>query len=194
MSKVLIAGIGNVLLGDDGIGPFTIKVLESQYDFPDNVELADLGTPGLDLPVHVGGADAVILIDSAKFGGEAGDIRLFRKEEILRDPPRVRIDPHSPALRESLSFLEMMETMPRELLLVGMQGRCFAPGSTLSTPVRLCIPHIIDVVRRELHRLNVWCVPKASVKPPATWWDSLRPKTAGKAFSSCTEKISSYVR
>ena len=42
MSKVLIAGIGNALPGDDGVGPFAIKVLESQYEFPDNVEVADL--------------------------------------------------------------------------------------------------------------------------------------------------------
>ena len=181
MSKVLIAGIGNVLLGDDGIGPFTIKVLESQYDFPDNVELADLGTPGLDLPVHVAGADAAILVDSAKFGGEAGDIRLFRNQEILSHPPRARIDPHSPALTESLSLLELMGAMPRELLMIGMQGGHFEPGTTLSTPVRLCIPHIIDAVRRELLRLNVRCVPKASLKPPATWWDSRPPKLSGSA-------------
>jgi len=174
MSKVLIAGIGNVLLGDDGVGPFVIKVLESQYDFPDNVELADLGTPGLDLPVHLAGADAVILVDSAKFGGEAGAIRLFRKQEILRNPPRARIDPHSPALTESISLLELMGAMPRELLMIGMQGSRFEPGSTLSTRVRDCIPHIIDAVRRELHRLNIWCAPKACVKPLETWWDSRR--------------------
>ena len=176
MSKVLIAGIGNVLLGDDGVGPFVIKVLESEYDFADGVELADLGTPGLDLPVHLGGADAVILVDSAKLEGEAGDIRLFRKQEILSCPPRARIDPHSPALTESLSLLELMGAMPHELLMIGMQGGHFEPGTTLSTPVRHCIPHIIDAVRRELRRLNVWCVPKATVKPPATWWESLRPK------------------
>ena len=181
MSKVLIAGIGNVLLGDDGVGPFVIKVLESEYDFADSVQLADLGTPGLDLPVHLSGADAVILVDSAKLGGEAGDIRLFRKQEILSSPPRTRIDPHSPALSESICLLDLMGSMPQEFLMIGMQGRDFAPGSTLSTPVRLCIPHIIDAVRRELHRLNVWCVPKASVKPPATWWDALRPKTVGRA-------------
>ena len=181
MSKVLIAGIGNVLLGDDGIGPFTIKVLESQYDFTDDVELADLGTPGLDLPVHFAGADAVIVVDSAKFGGEAGDIRLFRKHEILSHPHRVRMDPHSPALTESISLLELMGAMPREFLMIGMQGRCFDPGAKLSTPVRLCIPHVIDAVRRELHRLNAWCGPKESVKPPATWWDALRPKTVGRA-------------
>ena len=56
-----------MLLGDDGIGSFVIKVLESQYDFPDNVELADLGTPALDFPVHLVCADVLILVDSAKF-------------------------------------------------------------------------------------------------------------------------------
>lgn len=172
MTKVLIAGIGNVLLGDDGVGPFAIKVLESQYDFADSVELADLGTPGLDLPVHLAGADAVILVDSAKLGGEAGAIRLFRKQEILRNPPRVRLDPHSPALMESIALVELMGMMPRELLMIGVQGSRFEPGSTLSTRVRDCIPHIIDAVRRELHRLNIWCAPKACAQPPGTWWES----------------------
>jgi hydrogenase maturation protease len=46
VKKVLIARIGNVLLGDDGVGPFAIKVLEAEYNFQDNVEIADLGTPG----------------------------------------------------------------------------------------------------------------------------------------------------
>ena len=182
MSKVLIAGIGNVLLGDDGLGPFAIKVLESEYDFPDNVELADLGTPGLDLPAHLAGADALILVDSAKLGGEAGDIRLFRRQELLRDRPRARIDPHSPALSESIFLLELMGAMPRELLMIGMQGSSFEPGSTLSTRVRLSIPHIIDAVRRELYRLNVWCAPKAKHHAPGIWWDSLRPEASSKAL------------
>jgi hydrogenase maturation protease len=169
--RLLIAGIGNVLLGDDGVGPFVIKVLESQYDFAESVELADLGTPGLDLPVYFSGADAVILIDSAKFGGEAGAMRMFRKDEIVGTPPRARIDPHSPALRESISLVELTGAMPRELLLIGVEGRGFEPGSPLSTPVRQSIPMVIDAVRRELYRLHAWCEPKASAGIPAVWWD-----------------------
>lgn len=176
MNKILIAGMGNVLLGDDGIGPYAIEVLKSQYDFPEIVELADLGTPGLDLAAHLAGADAVILVACAEFSGAAGDIRLFRKQEILRIPPRARIDPHSPALRGSLSVLELMGAMPRELLMIGMQGSRFEKGSTLSTWVRHCIPHIVDAVRRELRRLNAGCVPKEGVKASRTWWDSLRPR------------------
>ena len=171
MSKVLIAGIGNVLLGDDGVGPFVIKLLEARYDFPENVELADLGTPALDLPLHLSGADAVILVDSANFSGAPGDIRLFRKADILRIPPRLRIDPHSPALSESLAQLELMGNMPSDLLLIGMQGRQFDAGSTLSPAVRQCVPHIIDAVTRELYRLGVRCVPKSKAMWPRIWWD-----------------------
>jgi hydrogenase maturation protease len=171
MRKLLIAGIGNVLLGDDGVGPFVIRLLEARYDFPEDVELADLGTPALDLPLHLSGADAVILIDSAKFGGAPGDIRLFRKDEILRIPPRPRSDPHSPALRESLSQLELMGMMPGELLLIGMQGSHFGVGPALSSVVRQCIPHVIDAVLRELYRLDVWWEPKSSIVPPDIWWD-----------------------
>jgi len=182
MSRVVIAGIGNVLLGDDGIGPFAMKVLESEYDFPDHVELADLGTSALDMPVRLEGSDAVILVDSARFGGAAGDIRLFRKHEILRDSPSVRVDPNAPPLKESIARMEFMGLMPRELLLIGMQGGRFEPGLGLSTPVRLCIPHIIDAVLRELRRLDIWCAPKASAKPPRVWWDSLRLRTIGRAL------------
>jgi len=171
MNRVLIAGIGNVLLGDDGVGPFAIKVLESQFDFPDNVELADLGTPSLDLPLHLSRANALILVDSARFGGEAGSIRLFRNREILQSAPRARVDTHSPALVESIALTELMGMLPRELLMIGVQGKRFEPGSALSRPVRQCIPHVVDAVRRELYRLGVLCEPKVDAAAPRVWWE-----------------------
>jgi len=173
MSKLLIAGIGNVLLGDDGVGPYFIKMLESQYEFHYCVELADLGTPGLDLPLYLSGADAVILVDSAGFGGEAGAIRLFRKQDLLRSAPRTRIDPHSPALVESIALAELMGTLPSELLMIGVQGSRFEPGLPLSRPVRQCFPHVVDAVRRELYRLSVWCEPRANAEEPHVWWDRI---------------------
>lgn len=171
MRKLLIAGIGNVLLGDDGVGPFVIKLIEARYEFGEGVELADLGTPALDLPMHLDGLDAVILIDSANFGGVPGDIRLFRKKEILRIPPRARIDPHSPALRESLSQLELMGKMPDDLVLIGIQGSRFVAGSALSPPVRQCVPHVIDSVLREVHRLKLWGAQRVNARRPGIWWD-----------------------
>jgi hydrogenase maturation protease len=168
---LLIAGIGDVLLGDAGIGPFIIKVLKARYDVPENVEFAEFGTHPLELPRHVSGADTVILVNSANFRGAPGDVRLFRKNEILRISPPPRIDPYSPALRESLSHLDAMGRMPSELLLIAVQGRHFGPGSILSPAVRQSIPHVIDAVVRELYRRDVRCEAKATAARPRIWWD-----------------------
>lgn len=172
MNKVLVAGLGNVLMGDDGIGPFVIRRMESQYDFPENVELADLGTPGFDLPVYLSSARAVILVDSARLDGEAGSIRLFRKSDVFRDPPRTRLDPHSPALKESLFFVEQIGQMPSDFLLVGVQGSRFDLGTGLSVSVRETVPHVIDAVLRELHRLNSPAYAAKRPRRPGIWWDS----------------------
>ena len=64
MKRVLIAGIGNVLLGDDGLGPYVLHQLEAAYTFEEGVKLEDLGTPALDFIDHLAGLDALIVVDS----------------------------------------------------------------------------------------------------------------------------------
>src|SRR5579864_800479 len=98
MKKVLIGGIGNVLLGDDGVGPYVARFLAAQYEFEDGVEVADLGTPALDLIDHISGRDAVILIDAVSTEATPGTVLLYRKADIVRQTPVTRMDPHSPAL------------------------------------------------------------------------------------------------
>jgi hypothetical protein len=61
--------------------------------------------------------------------------------------------------------------MPEVLLLIGMQGSGFEAGAPISSPVRQCVPHVIDAVLRELHRLNVWYEPKAKAAHPGIWWE-----------------------
>ena len=57
MKNILVAGIGSVLLGDDGIGPYVVRMLEANYAFDEGVEIEDLGTPALDLIDHIAGLD-----------------------------------------------------------------------------------------------------------------------------------------
>lgn len=135
--RILIGGIGNVLLGDDAIGPYVVRLLESEFSFDDNVEIADLGTPALDLTHRIVGLDAVILVDCmAPCDHPPGTILLFRTEDILRVQPAQRLDPHSPALSECLMTAEMLGASPRELLLIGIVGECFEPGRPLSHAVQ----------------------------------------------------------
>ena len=67
---ILIAGIGNILLQDDGLGPQAIAQLEAHHQFGDEVELLDLGTPTLDFVDYLRGRDILVLIDALAGGGE----------------------------------------------------------------------------------------------------------------------------
>jgi hydrogenase maturation protease len=169
MTKLLIAGVGNTLCGDLGIGPFAIQVLKTLYEFQEGVVLADLGTSLGELPPYFSRGDMVILIESIDFRGASGDIRLFRGQNGLRNL-QSGSGQHSDSGRIALPHAELTGPMEDQFLLIGVKGTRFETGSKLSKPVRQCIPHILDAVRRELYRVNVWCEPKANARSSDVWW------------------------
>lgn len=175
MKRVLIGGIGNVLAGDDGVGPYTVRLLDSRYDFFEGVEVADLGTPGLDLAADLSTTDAVILVDSVRTGEPAGSVTLYRKEDMLRHRPALTgIDAHSLALTESLFLADMVGRAPEDLLLIGISGQQFDSGPGLSEPVRKAVDHAILLVIVELDRLGVQYANKGSPAQAKAWWEPLR--------------------
>jgi hydrogenase maturation protease len=154
MKTALIGGIGNVLLGDDGIGPYVMRLLESLYSFEQNVEVADIGTPALDLTHQIVGLHALILVDSVVGDDPPGTIVFYRKEDIVRAAPAQRLDPHSPALSECLMTAEMLGAGPENVLLVGIVGACYDPGCPLTEAVAPSVGRVIDAILRELERLG----------------------------------------
>lgn len=170
MRKALIGGIGNVLLGDDGVGPYVVRILESMYAFDESVEIVDLGTPALDLTHQIVGLKALILVDSVASDDPAGTLALYTKEEILRETPAERLDPHSPALSECLMTAAMLGAMPQNVLLVGISGKCYEPGNPLSPAVRQAVGPAIDAILQELQRLGFVFEKKASPDEPGIWW------------------------
>lgn len=175
MKKALIGGIGNVLLGDDSVGPYVVRLLESMYAFDEDVEIADLGTPALDLTHRIVGLHSLILVDSATSSDvsddePAGTIQFYRKEDILRETPAQRVDPHSPALSECLMTAEMLGAGPEHVLLVGIVGKCLEPGEPLSAAVRESVEPAIDAILQELQRLGFAFRKKASPDEPGIWW------------------------
>jgi hydrogenase maturation protease len=173
VKTALIGGIGNVLLGDDGVGPYVLRLLDSQYAFGDNVKLVDLGTPALDLTHQIMGLDAVILVDSVASDDPAGTIALYRKDDIVREVPAERLDPHSPALSECLLTAEMLAASPKSLLLVGIAGETFEPGSPLSTPVQQAVEQAIGSVLAELDRLGFSYQKRLLPNEPGIWWGEI---------------------
>ncbi len=170
MRNALIGGIGNVLLGDDGVGPYVLRILESMYSFEEGIELADLGTPALDLTHQIVGLKALILVDAVASDDCPGTLTLYRKEDILREAPEQRLDPHSPALSECLLTAAMLGAMPEHVLLVGITGKCYEPGHPLSAAVRQSVGPAMDAILQELLQLGFGFQRKLSPDEPGIWW------------------------
>lgn len=166
-----IVGLGNVLMADDAFGPYFTHWLGAHYELPREVEVQDLGTPGLDLYPHLVHRDLVIIADTVRSDGEAGEVRQYRREEILRHSPQARISPHDPGLKEALLSLEFAGLDPREVLLVGV-----VPASTnstigLSPAVQGALEAAGEAVVDELRRQGFGITRRAQPLPLDLWWE-----------------------
>jgi len=189
LKRVLIGGIGNVLLSDDGVGPYVVRILAARYEFEAGVEIVDLGTPALNVIDHFAANDAVILIDSIDTDAEPGTVVLYRKADIMRLNPGVRMDPHSPALVDALLSAEMFGVAASDVLLVGIEAETFEVGCDLSQPVTVAMELAIAEVLHELDRLSI---PYRLRQQPAElgiWWATTTNASSGdRAIGSSAVK------
>jgi hydrogenase maturation protease len=168
--NILIGGIGSVLLGDDGVGPYVARLLEARYVFEDGVEIDDLGTPALDLIDRISGKDAVILIDSINTDVAPGTVVLYRKADIMRQRPAVRMDPHAPALMEAILSAELFGVAPAEVLLVGIKAESFDIGCNLSETVSASLDEVIALVLAELDQFHIEYRLREHPAEVGIWW------------------------
>jgi hydrogenase maturation protease len=169
-APIRILGIGNVLMGDDGFGPYVVAVLESRYDLPDHVELVDGGTPGLDFLPYISHARSVMVIDTVSSKGDPGSLKLYRDGEIIGSAPPPRLTPHQPGLRESLMATELSDASPEEMILIGVIPETLEQGTTLSEPVQAAVEDVVHTVIGELDRLGVTAEPRETALDPELWW------------------------
>ncbi len=99
--------------------------------FPPNVEVADLGGPGLDLAVHVSSADVVLLVDALR-GAPPGTIEVHDLTAEGPSAPNVRLDTHAPGIRASIQTARLEAGKPGHARLIGLAGLSFEHGTHLS--------------------------------------------------------------
>lgn len=169
-ARVRVLGLGNVLMGDDGAGPWIVEELLARWTFPAGVAVADLGTPGLDLIPFLAGCETLVLVDTVKSDGPPGTLKLYRKEEILRHPPGPRVSPHDPGVKEALLTLELAGGAPSEVILVGIVPGAVEKSVTLSSAVRAAVGAAAGEVVRLLGEMGLPPSPRPDPKPVEPWW------------------------
>ena len=135
--NVLIAGVGNRLMGDDGFGPRVIDLLSSA-PLPENVEVRDLGTAGLAIATDLSDYDLVVFIDSVNVEGEPG--RLHKWDVVVEGSVGdvaglSRFTLHEVGLDGMLKLSKAMGTLPPRVILIGCKPESLKPGLELSPGV-----------------------------------------------------------
>lgn len=169
--KVRVLGLGNVLMGDDAAGPWVIEELTANWEFPPEVEVVDVGTPGLDLVPYLGGVESVLIVDTVKSDGPPGRIRVYEREQLFARPAQPRVSPHDPGLGETLFTLTLAGSAPRDVTLVGIVPGPVEKRIGLSPGVREAVPAAAAAVLERLKMLGFEPRRRADAIPPSPWWE-----------------------
>ena len=139
--QIRIIGIGNPLMGDDGIGIAAIEQLQ-QEQLPPNVELIDGGCGGLNLLPLLAECQQALIIDAADFGAPPGTIKILNNADLDQIPPQPnRLSSHQPGLAEILFFSKKLRQLPK-LNLIFMQAISVGSSSALSPQVMVYLPNL----------------------------------------------------
>lgn len=114
---ILILGLGNLLLGDEGVGVHLARRLQSR-PLPPEVEVIDGGTGGFELFMHCRDRKKIIIVDAAQIAAEAGAVFCFSAEEALQQP-RPAFSAHEGGVYELLHFLQILRPQP-EVIIYGV--------------------------------------------------------------------------
>jgi hydrogenase maturation protease len=147
-SPLLILGLGNVLLRDDGVGSAAVAALTDQYEAPDRVSVLDGGTLGLALLPYLEDAASVILVDAIKADAPPGTLVRLTGDEV---GPAVatRLSPHQIGVADLLDGAHWRNRYPSRVLLLGVVPESLDLELGLSPRVAAALPHLVECVVEE---------------------------------------------
>jgi hydrogenase maturation protease len=148
--KIVILGIGNVILRDEGVGVHAVRELEGR-DLPPRVQVIDGGTALMDLLTVIQEAERIIVIDALKGGGEAGTIYRVTPDDLMAETERA-LSLHQVGLLEVLGMVKQLGGDP-QVVIIGVEPKEISWGMELTPEVEARLPRVIDAVFEELRGL-----------------------------------------
>jgi len=113
--KIGIAGIGNLLLRDEGFGVHVVHYLQENYEFPEIVEIQDIGTAGIYMAPFLEECDPILVIDVVDIKGEPGSFHFFTLDDVQAGNFQLRMSPHQLGLLEILEVTKLRDAAPDQI-------------------------------------------------------------------------------
>ena len=150
----LVLGLGNPLMGDDGLGLAVLARLRDQWEL-EGVELVDGGTWGMQLLPLIEDADRLVLLDAIRTGAPPGTVMELERDQLPRYLSH-KLSPHQIDLREVLALAELRGRLTQSTVAIGAEPERVELSTTLSPTVERSLDEVIRVV---VDRLARWGCP-----------------------------------
>ncbi|HEY4485928.1 MAG TPA: HyaD/HybD family hydrogenase maturation endopeptidase [Nitrospiria bacterium] len=170
--RVLVLGIGNILMQDDGIGVWAVRALAESASLPPNVRLLEGGIAGLRLLPEIAAADEVLIIDAARGDGPPGAIYRYGNGV----PPGRRgpvFSAHEVGIAEVLAVAELTGRCPRARIIGVQPQETDRVGLQMSPALQAVLPRVIEAAVGELEAMGVAVV--LNRKPEGRGIEDLAP-------------------
>jgi hydrogenase maturation protease len=147
--RAVVLGVGNIILTDEGAGVRAVEALERGWKLPENVLAIDGGTSGMEMIEELSNLDFLIILDVVKTGAAPGTVVKIAGEDI---PVffRKKLSPHQIALPDVLASLELLDTMPKEIVVLGVEFISLELGMEMTPTVAEKVPVLAAMAAAEL--------------------------------------------
>lgn len=154
-ARIVVLGVGNILLKDEGIGVRVVEELTRLYDFPECVKVIDGGTQGLWLLPTIQEADRLIVVDAVLGGGPPGTLYRLEKDDIPKGL-RLKQSSHDNNLVEALNLCALVDRAPESVTVIGIEPKEIVHFDLQMSPeVASRIPDLVRRVIEELRALDI---------------------------------------
>jgi hydrogenase maturation protease len=152
--SILVLGLGNTIMTDDGFGVEVVTTLSSRYHFQGPVQLVDGGTLGLDLLPHLEEVESLLIIDALDMRDEPGKIFRIEGDEVPRAFAS-KLSVHQMGLQDLLAVAELQGHVPRNLVVWGVQPECIEMGTEMTATVAAAVEPVAASVLEELRTWGI---------------------------------------
>jgi hydrogenase maturation protease len=147
---VLVVGCGNLLRGDDGVGPILVRHLWER-GMPDGLRLVDGGTAGMDVAFQMRGAERVVIVDASATGAAPGTVYRVPGAELAELPPLEGLHTHSFRWDHAIAFARwaLADSCPSDITVFLIEAANVAMGADLSPEVAAAMEQVIDIIEAD---------------------------------------------
>ncbi len=147
---VIVVGIGNVLMSDEGIGVHIARRLTEAKEQYSQVDFLDAGAAGLSLLHLIANRKKAIIIDCAKMGEEPGTMRRFGLDDIKSIKTLSGLSLHEADISRIVTLAKFLGQLPKEVIFFGIEPELLDPGQNLSKTLSDKINSYITEICKEL--------------------------------------------